>query len=150
MNRRSLLCAGAVGLSVFVLAGAVSGQQAPQAQTVTQFRVPEYDDDGNLKSQLFGEFAKILPDGVIEIMGLKIDFFQDGEVGMTVTAPQCKYNQKQAQAESDSDVRIERENMVVTGVGFAWSGKDEKFRIMDKAKVVLKNARKQMESGAQE
>lgn len=119
-------------------------------QTVTGFRVPEYDESNNLKSQLFGDFAKVLPDGVIEITGLKIEFYQDGEVGMTVTAPNCRYDQKGGRAESESDVRIARENMVVTGVGFQWVGKDEQFKILNKAKVVLKNARTQMETGAEE
>jgi hypothetical protein len=119
-------------------------------QTVTGFRVPDYDEENNLKSQLFGDFAKVLPDGVIEITGLKIDFYQEGEVGMTVTAPHCKYNQRRGLAESDSDVRIERENMVVTGIGFIWSGKEESFLIRQKAKVVLKDVRRHVKTGVEE
>ena len=53
-------------------------------------------------------------------------------------------------AESDADVRITREDMVVTGRGFAWNGRDETFEIFKEAKVVLKGGRKQMAAGATE
>ncbi len=117
-------------------------------QTVAGFRVPEYDADNNLKSQLFGDFARVLADGVIEITGLKIDFYSKQQVAMTVTSPKCRYNQKVNLAESDADIRIARENMVVTGVGFSWNGRDERFLIRDQAKVVLKGLRSGIETGA--
>jgi lipopolysaccharide export system protein LptC len=129
---------------------AVGWAEKSSVQTVAGFRVPEYDDKNQLKSQMFGDFAKVLPDGVIEITQLKIDFYSDGKVNMTVTAPRCTYKQKEGMAESDADVRITREDMVVTGKGFAWSGRDEQFRIFKGAKVVLKAARKQMTVGATE
>jgi len=143
MKRVALICLVA---GIAVQAHAQFGGE----QTVTGFRVPEYDENNNLKSQLFGDFAKVLPDGVIEITQLKIDFYQDGEVGMTVTAPKCIYHQKKGIAESDSDVRISRENMVVTGTGFRWSNKEENFQILNDAKVVLRNVREQMDSGEEE
>ena len=121
-----------------------------QTQTVAGFRVPEYDENNQLKSQLFGDFAKVLPDGIIEITQLKIDFYSEGKVEMTVTAPQCTYRQKEGKAESDADVRITREDMVVTGRGFAWNGRDEKFEIFKDAKVVLKGVHKQVSEGATE
>jgi hypothetical protein len=130
---------------------AAGAQQADNAQTVSGFRVPEYDDENNLKSELFGEFARVLPDGVIEISQLKIDVYnKKGKVDMTVTAPKCAYNQKEGLAKSDTDVRIARENMVVTGVGFSWNGQNERFEILNKAKVVLKEAQKQVDTGVKE
>ncbi len=137
-------------LAAFLVALAARAQQKDPAQTVSGFRVPEYDDEGHLKSELFGEFARVLPDGVIEISQLKIDVYNKGQVDMTVTAPQCAYNQKEGLAKSDSDVRIARENMVVTGVGFSWNGQNERFEILNKAKVVLKDAHKQVDTGAKE
>ena len=141
---------------MFMLAFALSGQaQEQEAQTVSGFRVPQYDDQNRLKSELFGDFAKVLPDGIIEISQLKIDFYAGDKVDMTVTSPYCTYDQKQARAESEADVRITREKMIVTGVGFTWDGRDEKFKIKKQAKVVLKEARQRLETseekpGAQE
>ena len=144
MNKREY------ALALLLAVVAVGWAEESSVQTVAGFRVPEYDENNRLKSQLFGDFAKVLPDGVIEITQLKIDFYSDGKVNMTVTAPRCTYKQKEGRAESDADVRITREDMVVTGKGFAWSGRDEQFRILKEAKVVLKGARKQLTAGATE
>src|SRR5512136_2849665 len=115
MNRLAWFLAAALIGTVAVRAQETNEEEEVLAQTVTGFRVPEYDSENKLKSQLFGDFAKILPDGVIEITQLKIDFYSDGKINMTVTAPRCTYKQKEGMAESDSDVRITREDMVVTG-----------------------------------
>ena len=137
-------------LALLLALAAPGGAKEESAQTVTGFRVPEYDENNHLKSQLFGDFAKVLPDGVIEITQLKIDFYSDGKVDMTVTSPKCTYKQKEGMAESEAEVRIARDNMVVTGRGFTWKGRDEKFQIFNEAKVVLKEARQQMGTGATE
>jgi hypothetical protein len=137
-------------LALLLAVVAVGRAEESGMQTVAGFRVPEYDESNRLKSQLFGDFAKVLPDGVIEITQLKIDFYSDGKVNMTVTAPQCAYKQKEGIAESAADVRITREDMVVTGKGFAWNGRDEQFQIFKEVKVVLKGVRKQMTAGATE
>jgi len=144
MNKREY------ALALLLAVVAVGWAEESSVQTVAGFRVPEYDDNNQLKSQLFGDFAKVLTEGVIEITQLKIDFYSDGKVDMTVTSPQCTYKQKDGRAESDATVRITREDMVVTGKGFAWSGRDEKFQIFKEAKVVLKGARKQMVAGARQ
>ena len=137
-------------MAVALLALAARAQTVDNAQTVSGFRVPDYDDKGNLKSELFGDYAKVLPDGVIEITQLKIDVYNKGAVDMTITAPKCAYNQKEGAAKSDSDVRISRENMVVTGTGFTWTGQNERFEILSKAKVVLKGASQQIDTGVKE
>ena len=144
MNKRGY------ALALLLAVVAAGWAEESSVQTVAGFRVPEYDEKNQLKSQLFGDFAKVLPDGIIEITQLKIDFYSEGKVDMTVTSPRCTYKQKEGMAESDADVRITREDMVVTGKGFAWSGRDEQFRIFKEAKVVLKGARKQMTAGATE
>jgi hypothetical protein len=137
-------------VAALLLLGRAACAEDPPVQTVTGFRVPEYDDQNRLKSQLFGDFASVLPDGIIEITQLKIDFYDEGEVVMTVTAPRCRYDQKKGNAQSDSDLRITRKNMVVTGKGFSWSGRSERFEIYREAKVVLQDAGGQIKTGAKE
>lgn len=141
---------GRAGLLVFWLAltwRAVA--QISSMQTVSGFRVPEYDDQNRLKSQVFGDFAKIKEDGSIEITQLKLEFYSSGLLDLTVTSPECIYRQKEREAESKSDVRIARDNMVVTGVGFKWTGREEKFEIHNKARVVLNGLRKKMVVGSE-
>ena len=133
---------------LLVFGGAVRAEDnSLQTQTVAGFRVPEYDENNQLKSRLFGDFARILPDGIIEITRLKIDFFTEGRAHMTVTSPLCVYNQKDNTARSDSDIRIERENLLITGTGFWWSAKEERFEIFRQSRVEIKGALKQMETG---
>ncbi len=150
MNRfRWMLAAALIGAAA-VRAQEAQPEEEPLAQTVTGFRVPEYDSQNRLKSELFGDFAKIMPGGVIEITQLKIDFYDEDAVNMTVTAPHCTYKQETGAAESDSEVRIAGKEMVVTGKGFSWDGRSEVFQIFHEAKVVLKDARRQVETGAEE
>lgn len=116
-------------------------------QTVSGFRVPQYDDEGNLKYQLFGELAKVLPDEVIEITGLKLEMYNKaGETEARVTAPTCTYDKRQDRAGSRSDVRIAAEKMIITGTGFLWNSKNEQFQIFKNVKVVIKDARENVDA----
>ncbi len=124
--------------------------QLSSMQTVSGFRVPEYDEQNRLKSQVFGDFAKIREDGAIEITQLKLEFYSAGVLDLTATAPACIYRQKDQEAEAASDIRIARDNMVVTGVGFKWNGREEKFEIHNKARVVLTGLRKRMVTGSEQ
>jgi hypothetical protein len=117
-------------------------------QTVTGFRVPDYDENNNLKTLLLGDFAKVLPDGVIEITGLRIEVYQQGKVAMVVTAPHCRFHQKEGKAQSDGDVQVANEDMVVTGKGFEWTNQEEVFKIHSQTHVVLRNVRRAV--GAEE
>lgn len=139
-----------VAAALAVLCAAPAGAQVlatGSVQTVAGFRVPDYDEQNNLKSVLFGDFARILPDGIIEIANLKIDFYREGATNMTVTSPKCIYNQKDNTARSDAGVEIRRESLRITGTGFWWSAKQERFEIFQKARVEIRGAKGHMESG---
>lgn len=136
-----------VGVIILGLVLSAWFAQAEDVQTLAGFSVPEYDKNGNMTSQLFGDFAEFLPSGKVKITNLKIEFYDGKEVEMRVTAPQCDYDQKDKTADSDSSVRIARGNMIVTGVGFEWDAKNEKLIIHNEAKVVLKNVREQVDLG---
>lgn len=108
------------------------------------FRVPDFDDEGKLTSEILGEFARVR-NQKIDITGLNIEFYSyvddQRKVDMTVTAPRCDFDQKRGTAQSDSDVRIERENMVVTGIGFEFDSTKRRFRIFNQARVEATGAR---------
>ena len=132
----------AAGLACSVLA------QSDENPTLTVFRVPEFDEDGKLKSQIQGDFAEVLPNGVIKITQLTMEFYgKEGQVDMKVTAPKCIYDRDRGGAASDRDVKIERDNMAVTGVGFIWDGKKERLQIYKDTRVVLKDVRKHLKTG---
>jgi len=133
-----------------LLAVCLTAPAAPkdQMQTLGGFSVPQYNDQGQMTSQLFGELARFMADGLVDITQLKIEFYGVGtNIEMRVTSPQCIYDREKGAAKSESAVRIARDNMVVTGVGFVFNNPDQKFQILKDAKVVLKGLRKQMDTG---
>jgi hypothetical protein len=115
------------------------------------FRVPNYDDQSVMTSQIFGDFARVLPDGNVEITELRMEFYSyaDGEriTDMTVTSPMCLFHRARGLVISDSDVRISRDDLTVTGKGFMWSNQRQELRILNESRVELKKARKDKKAG---
>lgn len=111
---------------------------------VAGVRVPYYDDEGNLKAELYGEHVKFLEDGVAEVTNIRIDVFEQGEVFMTVFAPQCytrvieQGGAKILSVESDGDVLIDMEQMTISGHGFRFNSENNRFDILSEAKVLVK------------
>ena len=133
MNWRKM--AGGMAAGLCLAAGAAQGQLDGQA--VKGFRLPEYDEDGLLKQQLYGETATFLPDGIIQLTGLKIEIFRRGEVTSRIFSPACAYDPDRKRAASKEHIRIVTEKAVLTGDGFAWNGENEQFQIFKNAKVTL-------------
>ncbi|HMP77698.1 MAG TPA: LPS export ABC transporter periplasmic protein LptC [Kiritimatiellia bacterium] len=144
---------GAAALAVVALAWATA-QPGDEAQTVSGFRVPSIDKDGNLTSQMFGDSARILPNGLVDIAELRMEFYVRGsvmtnrQIDMRITSPRCVYNRASGVATSEAPVRIARDNMVVTGTGFRWVGSEERLEIYSEAKVVLKDVKRNINSEA--
>lgn len=105
------------------------------------FRLPDYAEDGTLESQLFGEHALALSNGLIEIRGLRIEMYKDGQVETRVTSPHCLYDRERQSAGSTSSVRITRGEVVITGDDYLYSPRRQRFEIHTNARVVLRDAR---------
>ena len=128
--RRALAAAAVLGLAV------AAGAQL-EGQTVKGFRLPEYDADGKLKQQLYGQTATFLADGIIQLTGLKIELFRKGEVTARIYSSLCAYDPERKRAASKQHIRVVTEKAVLTGDGFAWNGETEQFQIFQNAKIVL-------------
>ena len=125
-------------VAVWVVLGWASVAPAQlEGQSVKGFRLPEYDENGKLKQQLYGETATFLQDGLIQLTGLKIEVFREGEVMARVFSPLCAYDPNRKRAASKDHIRIVTEKAVLTGDGFAWNGENEQFQIFKNAKVTL-------------
>ena len=129
--RRTLLAAAVFG------GFAVAAFAQLEGQTVKGFRLPEYDADGKLKQQLYGQTATFLADGIIQLTGLKIELFRKGEVTARIYSSLCAYDPERKRAASKQHIRVVTEKAVLTGDGFAWNGETEQFQIFQNAKVVL-------------
>lgn len=111
-------------------------------QTIREFEVPEFDRDNRLRYRLFGDFARILPTGAVDITGMRVDFYDaNRQVEMRVTAAQCVYDRNERSAHSEERIRIARENMIITGKGFRWNPDDGRFEIQEEAKVIFRDRR---------
>lgn len=134
MRLKHMAIAVALGGSMAV---AVWAQK--EGMKLTNFRVPEYNDRNEKKTELVGEEAYVLPDGRVDIRNFHLDVFQVGttNVQMRVTAPQCYYNRDHQMARSKTGVKIEGDKFVVTGEDFAWDSGRELFQIFTNAQVVL-------------
>ena len=129
--------AAAVLALAAVLAAPFAAPAQMQGQTIKNFRLPEYDSEGRLQHQLYGETATFLADNIIQLTGLKIEIFSKGEVAARVFSPDCAYAPTQKKAASKDHIRIVTDRGIVSGDGFAWNGENAQFQIFRNAKVVL-------------
>lgn len=117
---------------------------------VAGVRAPYYDDNGELKAQLYGGHAKVLEGGVADVTNLRIDVYQDGEVFMTIFAPRCftkiddSGDTKILVVESEGEVLIDMEQMTVSGRGFRFTSAENKFEIKHDSKVLVKESARAM------
>ncbi len=127
-------------LVLFCVCGIAGAQDLSTGMEVAGFRVPDYDEKGQLRAQLYGEHATVLEGGEVEITHLKIEMYRDGKVVMTVFSPHCFFNMDSRQAHSEGRVLIESEFMTVVGQGFTWSAEAGRFEILHDSKVLVKES----------
>jgi len=104
------------------------------------FRLPEYDDEGRLERQATGETARFLQDGLLEVTGLELSLYEEGELALVATSPRCVYDQGKQRAASREPLRVVTDTAILTGDGFAWNGEAEQFQIFDHARLVIDTA----------
>ncbi|MDR0993098.1 MAG: hypothetical protein LBN38_00810 [Verrucomicrobiota bacterium] len=125
------------GIALLWLVGGTGAWAQLEGQTVKGFHLPEYNPDGTPRQQLYGETATFLPEDIIQLTGLKMELFHEGEVSARVTSPECAYAPGRKRAASKEHIRIVTEKGVLTGDGFAWNGENEQFQIFRNVKVTL-------------
>lgn len=112
--------------------------QLPASGVITDFRVPEFDPNGVLKSEIFGDQAQPQPNSdLIKITGLRIIMYKNKEVESTLTSEHCTVNRKDRSAFSNADVKIVRGNVVITGRGFRWNPESQRIEILNQFHMVM-------------
>jgi 3-deoxy-D-manno-octulosonate 8-phosphate phosphatase (KDO 8-P phosphatase) len=112
---------------------------------IEKFEVPERDDDGNLKWKLLGERALIRSDGLMDIQNARAEFYTSNKVDMVFTSPTCLLDRANNHATTTDPVRIDRENMVLTGIGGEWDGNTTSMIIRSNVCVVITNSQHNLE-----
>lgn len=118
-----------------------TGKKSPDAAMgyIEKFEVPERDDNGNLKWKLVGERAVIRPDGLMDIQNARAEFYTSNKVDMVFSSPTCLLDRANNHATTDGRVRIDRENIVMTGIGGEWNGNTASMVIRSNVCVVITN-----------
>jgi 3-deoxy-D-manno-octulosonate 8-phosphate phosphatase (KDO 8-P phosphatase) len=106
---------------------------------IEKFEVPQRDVSGNLKWKMFGERAIIRPDGLMDIQNARAVFYASNTVDMVFSTPTCLLDRANSHATTDDHVRIDRQNMVLTGIGGEWNGTTSSMIIRSNVCVVISN-----------
>ena len=136
MKQNFIAVASGVLLALAVVTGA-SGADDFMGQNIKGFRYPDYDDQGQLKMEVAGDKAQILPEGLIQISNLKMTFYEEGKNVMNVATPLCFYDRLKQTAVSTAQVCVTRAEIKITGNGFSWNESAGQIRINDNARVIL-------------
>jgi len=142
MNSQHMQVVHRIGMMALIIAvGTVAGGGPLDlgSQIAKQIRYPDYDDKGQLKFEVLGDKAQVLPDGLIRVVNLKLILYEDGKAMMEVTAPECLLDRVKRIARSTSDVCAARSEIVLTGRGYelTWDNNKGHLEIYSRAKVVL-------------
>jgi hypothetical protein len=133
---------GVVGvLAAVVLTAGLAGSRAEEDEEmpIEGLRIPvERYDTGAVKTELTALRARVPEEGDIVAAGVRVCLYDEsGGIQSVIEAEDCRYDRSSGAAFSDSRVRIERDKVTVTGVGFKWSASDETVKILGDVKVVL-------------
>ncbi|MDH3345841.1 MAG: LPS export ABC transporter periplasmic protein LptC [Kiritimatiellaceae bacterium] len=101
------------------------------------FRVPEYNTEGEMVSQFFGESASMHSSGDVKIDMVRVEYYSEGEVALTVKTPYCFYNQKTRDARSDAPITANMKGVSVSGTGFKLGVESRTVELLNESKVVL-------------
>ncbi len=107
---------------------------------IENFEVPQRDEAGNLKWKLSGDRATIRPDGLMNVYNARAEFYTSNQVDLVFTSPVCLLDRVNNRAATDAPVRIERANMIMTGIGGDWDGNHSSLTIRSNVQVIIKNA----------
>ena len=127
---------------VLLLAGlclASFAQAEPPAASgyIEKFEVPQRDANGNLQWKLAGDRATFRADGLMDIRNARAEFFASNKVSFVFTTPLCVLDRANRRAATDAPVRLERENMTLTGVGGEWSGSNTTLFIRHNVQMII-------------
>jgi hypothetical protein len=116
--RVAMLAVFLAGL-VPVLRAQVSAPKEAGPLEVFKFRLPDYNADGTLKSEMFGDKAVIDGD-LITISNLRVEMYDAGRLVTSFWAETCQFNKARGTLNSDSPVRVMRSGMMMTAEGLDW------------------------------
>lgn len=128
-----------MGLALAGILAATGIHAVEPTATIEKFEVPERDENGQLKWKLTGDRAQMGSDGQMAIVNARAEMYESNRVAVVFTSPSCVLDRANNRATTTAPVRLERENMIVTGTGGDWDGKAQMVTIRSNVQVVIQN-----------
>jgi 3-deoxy-D-manno-octulosonate 8-phosphate phosphatase (KDO 8-P phosphatase) len=128
----------AMCLTGTLLAGATNDQSQASGY-VEKFEVPQRDQQGNLTWKLSGDRALFRPDGLMDIINCHVELYSSNKVTLVFTTPICVLDRANNRAATDAPVRVEREDMIMTGIGGEWIGSNTTITVRSNVQVQITN-----------
>ena len=119
------------------LAGSVRADAPAATGYIEKFEVPQRDSNGNLQWKLAGDRATFRPDGLMDILNARAEFYASNKVSFVFTTPLCVLDRGNRRAATDAPVRLERENMTLTGIGGEWNGSNTTVFVRHNVQMIL-------------
>lgn len=132
-------------ISTLTFACIISAQnQAPEPKvhTISQFRLPDMDENGRVRGEIFGDTARVPEQGLIDITNMRLFTYDaDESVQIRISAPNCIYDRKRSIAGSHGSVLIENRDFILCGEGYRCYLQRRRLEINNKARLVLRSIR---------
>jgi len=105
---------------------------------IEKFEFPDRDENGELRRRITGERARLLPDGLLDVENARMEFYSSNKLVMVLTTPRCVVDRARNRATTDAPIRVERDNMVITGIGGEWDGNKGEVNIRSNTQMVVR------------
>ena len=116
-----------------------TGTNAPTGY-IEKFEFPDRDENGLLLRKVSGSRAWLLPDGTLDIESARVEFYTSNKMTMVFQSPRCLLDRARNRASTDATVRIERDNMTITGIGGDWDGNTSTLAVRSNMQMVLRQS----------
>lgn len=124
-------------LAGLCLVGGVRAEPPAASGYIEKFEVPQRDGNGNLQWKLAGDRATFRPDGLMDIRDARAEFYASNKVSFVFTTPVCVLDRANRRAATDAPIRLERENMTLTGRGGEWNGSNTTILIRHDVQMII-------------
>jgi len=105
---------------------------------IEKFEFPDRDEHGMLRRKISGDRALILSDGTLDIDNVRMELYSSNKLVMVFTSPRCVMDRSKNRAMTDAPVRLEHEDMLITGMGGDWDGNKAEVNIHSNTQMLLR------------
>jgi hypothetical protein len=104
---------------------------------IEKFEIPERDGKGNLRTIFKGDRATFLPDGQMDMVNLRAEFYSSNQLSMAFSAAKCRVDQHNKRGSTDDAFQLEREDLTVTGIGADWNDASKIINVHSNVRVIF-------------